>query len=46
MVRYAPAEAADAFAASRLSGDWGRTFGTLPSGAAAQKIIARASLTA
>jgi putative acyl-CoA dehydrogenase len=44
MTRYAPAEAAGAFVASRLNGDWGRAFGTLPAGADAGGIIARASL--
>ncbi|TAL15104.1 MAG: DNA alkylation response protein [Frankiales bacterium] len=30
LVRHAPAEVADAFCASRLGGDWGHAFGTLP----------------
>jgi putative acyl-CoA dehydrogenase len=30
LVQYAPAEVADAFCASRLGGDWGTAFGTLP----------------
>jgi putative acyl-CoA dehydrogenase len=30
LVRLAPAPVADAFCASRLGGDWGATFGTLP----------------
>ncbi|MGP4111231.1 acyl-CoA dehydrogenase family protein [Streptomyces sp. 4N509B] len=30
LVRYAPAPVADAFCASRLGGDWGGAFGTLP----------------
>ncbi|MEV6314360.1 acyl-CoA dehydrogenase family protein [Streptomyces sp. NPDC051776] len=30
LVRYAPPEVADAFCASRLGGDWGGSFGTLP----------------
>ncbi|MFG3147972.1 acyl-CoA dehydrogenase family protein [Streptomyces sp. NPDC048243] len=30
LVRYAPPEVADAFCASRLGGDWGSAFGTLP----------------
>jgi putative acyl-CoA dehydrogenase len=30
LVRYAPPAVADAFCASRLGGDWGTTFGTLP----------------
>ena len=30
LVRWAPSEVADAFCASRLGGDWGTAFGTLP----------------
>jgi putative acyl-CoA dehydrogenase len=30
LVRYSPPEVADAFVASRLAGDWGGVFGTLP----------------
>ncbi|MDJ0340723.1 acyl-CoA dehydrogenase family protein [Streptomyces sp. H10-C2] len=30
LVRFAPSSVADAFCASRLGGDWGATFGTLP----------------
>lgn len=30
LVRYAPPAVADAFCASRLGGDWGAAFGTLP----------------
>jgi putative acyl-CoA dehydrogenase len=32
---------ADAFCASRLDQDWGRAFGTLPPGVAAESIIER-----
>ncbi|WP_461031098.1 acyl-CoA dehydrogenase family protein, partial [Streptomyces sparsus] len=32
LVRWAPAAVADAFCASRLGGDWGSAFGTLPRG--------------
>ena len=32
MLRHADARAADAFCASRLGGDWGHVFGTLPAG--------------
>jgi putative acyl-CoA dehydrogenase len=42
LVRYAPPEVADAFCASRLSGDWGRAFGTLPRGVDAAAIVERA----
>lgn len=33
LVRHGSAEVADAFVASRLGGDWGRCYGTLPAGA-------------
>ena len=39
--RHAPAEAADAFCTTRLRGDYGHTFGTLPKGSAAQAILDR-----
>jgi putative acyl-CoA dehydrogenase len=42
LVRYSPPAVADAFYASRLAGDWGRAFGTLPSGLAYDDIIKRA----
>jgi len=32
LVRNAPAAVADAFCATRLAGDWGHAFGTLPRG--------------
>ncbi|RZU18213.1 acyl-CoA dehydrogenase family protein [Streptomyces sp. BK239] len=32
LVRYAPPAIADAFCATRLGGDWGHAFGTLPDG--------------
>jgi putative acyl-CoA dehydrogenase len=32
MIRNAPPKIAEAFLASRFSSDWGRCFGTLPSG--------------
>ena len=40
-VRYADPAVADAFCASRLGGDWGRTFGTLPAGTDFERIIER-----
>jgi putative acyl-CoA dehydrogenase len=43
LVRYAPAAVADAYCASRLAGDWGHTFGTLPSGTDTSAIIERAA---
>jgi putative acyl-CoA dehydrogenase len=42
LVRYAPAAVADAFCASRLGGDWGAAFGTLPHALDLPTIIARA----
>ena len=42
VLRYAPSPVADAFVASRLGGDWGRTFGTLPSGLEVGAIAERA----
>ncbi|GAA2028386.1 acyl-CoA dehydrogenase family protein [Catenulispora yoronensis] len=42
MLRFAPAPVADAFVASRLGGDWGRTFGTLPRGLEVGAIVDRA----
>jgi putative acyl-CoA dehydrogenase len=43
LVRHAPAAVADAFCASRLGGDWGHTFGTLPRGTALAAIVDRAA---
>jgi putative acyl-CoA dehydrogenase len=42
LVRNGHPAVADAFCASRLGGDWGRAFGTLPSGADFAAIIERA----
>ena len=41
LVRYGDAAVADAFCASRLSGDWGQAFGTLPAGTDFGRIIER-----
>jgi putative acyl-CoA dehydrogenase len=41
LVRYGDPAVADAFCATRLSGDWGQAFGTLPSGTDFKRIIAR-----
>jgi putative acyl-CoA dehydrogenase len=41
LVRHAPAEVADAFCASRLAGDGGRAFGTLPPGTDFKAILER-----
>jgi putative acyl-CoA dehydrogenase len=41
MVRFADDAVADAFLASRLAGDWGQAFGTLPPGTDFKRIIER-----
>jgi putative acyl-CoA dehydrogenase len=43
LVRHAPAAVADAFCATRLDGDWGHAFGTLPPGLDPASIVARAT---
>jgi putative acyl-CoA dehydrogenase len=42
LVRHAPAAVADAFCATRLGGDWGHAFGTLPASADVDAILERA----
>ncbi|MCX4999722.1 acyl-CoA dehydrogenase family protein [Streptomyces longwoodensis] len=42
LVRHAPSAVADAFCATRLGGDWGHSFGTLPDGADVDAILERA----
>jgi putative acyl-CoA dehydrogenase len=42
LVRHAPPAVADAFCATRLGGDWGHSFGTLPEDAALDAVLARA----
>ena len=46
MVQHSGKESADAFCASRLEGDGGRAFGTLPPAVRCKAIIERARLTA
>jgi putative acyl-CoA dehydrogenase len=41
LVRYGDPAVADAFCASRLGGDWGYAFGTLPAGTDFSSIIER-----
>ncbi|MBA0052092.1 DNA alkylation response protein [Streptomyces sp. AJS327] len=41
LVQHAPEEVADAFCASRLGGDWGSAFGTLPTGLNLRAIVER-----
>ncbi|MEU5179749.1 acyl-CoA dehydrogenase family protein [Streptomyces longwoodensis] len=42
LVRHAPPAVADAFCATRLGGDWGHSFGTLPDGAGVDAVLGRA----
>jgi len=42
LVRHGHPAVADAFCASRLGGDWGQAFGTLPTGVDTKAILARA----
>ncbi|MFD5479791.1 acyl-CoA dehydrogenase family protein [Streptomyces hawaiiensis] len=42
LVRHAPPAVADAFCATRLGGDWGHAFGTLPQAADLTAIVERA----
>jgi putative acyl-CoA dehydrogenase len=44
MAQHSAPAAADAFASSRVDGDWGHAFGTLPRGARCEEIIARSRL--
>ena len=41
LVRHGDPAVADAFCASRLDGDWGQAFGTLPAGVDFARIIER-----
>jgi putative acyl-CoA dehydrogenase len=43
LLRFAPAEVADPFCASRLGGQWAGTFGTLPRGTALRAVVERAT---
>jgi putative acyl-CoA dehydrogenase len=44
LVRHSTAAVADAFCATRLNGDWGRAFGTMPQGLDPQAIVDRAQI--
>ncbi|MEV6681836.1 acyl-CoA dehydrogenase family protein [Streptomyces erythrochromogenes] len=44
LVRWAPPEVADAFCASRLGGDWGTAFGTLPHTLDLRAVVERARI--
>ena len=44
LVRYSTPAVADAFCATRLGGDWGQAFGTMPAGLDAQSIVERAGV--
>jgi putative acyl-CoA dehydrogenase len=43
LLQHAPSALSDAFCASRLGGDWGQTFGTLPAGLDFGAILERAT---
>ncbi|MCU1600138.1 MAG: Acyl-CoA dehydrogenase, C-terminal domain [Frankiales bacterium] len=43
LVRHAPSAVSDAYVASRIQGDWGSAFGTLPRGTGFTEIIERAA---
>ena len=43
LVRHGDPAVADAFTASRLGGDWGHAFGTLPAGVDTAAIVKRAT---
>jgi len=45
LLRFAPAEVADVFCATRLGGDWGAVLGTLPAGTATRRVIDRSRVT-
>jgi putative acyl-CoA dehydrogenase len=46
LIRYSTPEVADAFCATRLDGDWGRAFGTMPNSLSTQAIVDRARIVA
>jgi putative acyl-CoA dehydrogenase len=46
LVQHSTPAVADAFCATRLDGDWGRAFGTMPKGVDMQAIIDRARIAA
>jgi putative acyl-CoA dehydrogenase len=46
LVRYSTPAMSDAFCATRLDGDWGRAFGTLPNGLDTQAMVDRAGVRA
>jgi len=44
LLRHSPSAVGDAFCATRLDGDWGQAFGTMPQGLDTQAIIDRARI--
>ena len=44
LARYSTPAVADAFCATRLDGDWGRAFGTMPKGLDTQAIVGRSRI--
>ena len=45
VVRHGTSELADAYLATRIGGDWGRTFGTIPGGLAIESLVEAAVAT-
>jgi putative acyl-CoA dehydrogenase len=43
LVRHAPSYVSDAFCTSRIAGEWGMAFGTLPRGLDLRAIVDRAA---
>ena len=43
LARHAPSYVVDAFCATRLDGDWGQAFGTMPSGLDTAALVGRAT---
>ena len=46
LIRFGSPTAADAFCASRLEGDWGHTFGSLPEGCDIDSVIPNCGIEA
>jgi putative acyl-CoA dehydrogenase len=46
LIRHSSPAVADAFCATRLDGNWGQAFGTLPPGLDTQAIVDRARISA
>jgi len=46
LIRFSPPEVADAFCVTRLAGDWGRAFGTLPAAVNIDGVLGRQEIIA